>query len=74
MTSEPGAVCGPGQPERVWSHVHAANTLGADRPQTGSASVAGAGRGGTLQAQAGPGREMEGGCQRRDPQPGESKG
>lgn len=43
--SEPGAVCGPGQPERVWSRAHAANMLWAVSPQTGSTSVTGVGRG-----------------------------
>lgn len=43
--SEPGATCGPGQPEHVWSRVHVANMLGTDSPQTGSASVAAVGWG-----------------------------
>lgn len=36
---------GPWQPEHVWSRVHAANVLGIDSPQTGSASVAAVGWG-----------------------------
>lgn len=69
--SEPGAVCGPAQPERVWSRAHAANTLGADSPQTGSASVTG--WGGVLQAQAGMAERWTGAAGDRTRSPGRAK-